>query len=102
MMLAGNTVFNWHVHKSCDGALIVHAHPFKSADSGTNGCKHSHNSNECFSIKQITNFFFVLAACIIVTRELGKIVEITKIYHYQVKKNLLAALLPNRAPPVLA
>ncbi|NOU61244.1 hypothetical protein [Marinifilum caeruleilacunae] len=113
LMLAGNAVFNWHVHKSEKGQLFVHAHPFNKSVACSyaddcannpvkNGAKHSHNSSECFSIDKITNFLFVLAAVIVVLCNRNRFVESSKVYHYHVKKNLLASLLPNRAPPVLA
>ena len=102
LMLAGNAVFNWHVHKNDQGQLIVHAHPFQSSGTtqGANG--HSHSGHDCFSIHQLTSFLFVLSAVVIISLELGKTVDVSKVYHYRVKKNLLATLLPNRAPPVLA
>ncbi|PXX97746.1 hypothetical protein DF185_17400 [Marinifilum breve] len=112
-MLAGNAVFNWHVHKSEQGQLFVHAHPFnkteacskacENADSPVNnGTKHSHNSSECFSIDKITSFLFVISAIVVVVCNRNRFVETSKVYHYHVKKNLLASLLPNRAPPILA
>jgi hypothetical protein len=101
MFLAGNAVFNLHVHKNCDGQLIVHAHPFKTSNS-EGGCSHSHSTHECISIQQITSFLFVLASVFILRISLGKIIEVSKVYHNTVKKNLLSTLLPNRAPPVLA
>lgn len=102
LMLAGNAVFNWHVHKNDQGQLIVHAHPFHSSGSSQGANGHSHSAQDCFSINQLTSFFFVLAAIFIVALLRGKSVDVSKIYHYHVKKNLLATLLPNRAPPVLA
>jgi hypothetical protein len=113
LMLAGNAVFNWHVHKSEKGQLLVHAHPFSKnvacsysgnseSNSTNNDNKHSHNANECFSIDQITSFLFVLAAVVAVLTHMNRLIEISKVYHYHVKKNLLASLLPNRAPPALA
>jgi hypothetical protein len=101
MFLAGNAVFNLHVHKNSEGQLIVHAHPFEASNS-SNGCSHTHNAQECFSIQQITSFLFVLAVAFILSISLGKIIEVSKTYHYTVKKNLLGTLLPNRAPPVFA
>ncbi|WP_421920929.1 hypothetical protein [Marinifilum sp.] len=102
LLLAGNAAFNWHVHKNDQGQLIVHAHPFKSANANSNGNTHSHQSNEYFSIHQITNFFFLLAAIFIVAFESKEIVDVSKDYSYHTKKSLLQSLLPNRAPPVLS
>ncbi|MCY1634469.1 hypothetical protein [Marinifilum sp. D737] len=102
LMLAGNSVFNWHVHKNDQGQLIVHAHPFHNSGNTQGASGHSHSAQDCFSINQLTSFLFVLAAVIIIALQLGKSVDISKVYHYHVKKNLLATLLPNRAPPVLA
>nr|WP_320117651.1 hypothetical protein [uncultured Marinifilum sp.] len=102
ILLAGNAVFNWHVHKSSDGNLIVHAHPFHKTGNSQSSSNHNHSAQEYFSIQHFTSFFFVLAALLFVSLSLGKIIEVSKVYHYYVKKRLLATLLPNRAPPVLA
>lgn len=102
LLLAGNTVFNWHVHKNDQGQLIVHAHPFQNSANSQGASGHSHSAQECFSIQQITSILFVLATVLIIAINPGKTVDVSKVYHYWVKKNKLAALLPNRAPPVRA
>ena len=100
LFLAGNAVYNLHVHKCVDGSTIVHAHPFKKASNTDNGNGHSHSAEECFSIQQITSFIFVLAGLFVLAFVKAKAVMISNLYHYEVKKNLLNYLLPNRAPPV--
>lgn len=104
LILAGNAVFNWHVHKSSDGSLIVHAHPFNKADhtseaNNDSNETHKHDSKECFSIKQLTNFMFVC-----VNFAFGGVISdvddgILTAYDANFTRNQLIKLLPNRAPP---
>lgn len=101
LLLAGNAVFNWHVHKCDNGKMIVHAHPYQKSSS-QNGTNHSHSCSDCLSLQQITSFLFVLTTTLVLILHCNDFVDITKTYHYHVKQNLLSCLLPNRAPPALS
>lgn len=99
ILLASNAVFNLHVHKQNNGAVIAHAHPYQKSGSANGTANHHHSSHECFSIQQITSFFFSLASIIFLAALLGKAFEIRNLYHFHVKGGILDSLLPNRAPP---
>jgi len=101
ILLAGNAVFNWHVHKQADGALIVHSHPYHKSGSSEGAANHHHSSHECFSIHQLTSFLFVLGVVFFLSLYIGKTIKLIKKYKCIEKRNVLDALLPNRAPPVL-
>ncbi len=102
LLLAGNAVFNWHVHKSVDGKMIVHAHPFHKAGSSQGTNSHSHSSQECFSINQLTSFLFVLSVVFFINAIIKEAKQLLQQYTYQIKVSYLDYLIPNRAPPVLA
>lgn len=102
MLLAGNAVFNWHVHKNADGAMIVHAHPYQKTNNSDGAANHHHSAQECFSLQQLTNFLFALGSIIFIAALIGRAYELKNLYHFQVKGGILDSLLPNRAPPVLA
>jgi len=100
ILLASNAVFNLHVHKQSNGALIIHAHPYHKSRSTEGTTKHRHSSHECFSIQQFTNFLFSLASVFYLAALIGKSFELNNIYHVIVKGGILDTLLPKRAPPV--
>ena len=102
ILLAGNAIFNWHVHKQADGTIMVHAHPYQKANNSDGAAGHHHSSHECFSLQQLTNFLFSIAAILFIAAAIGKAFELRNLYHFIVKGGILDALLPNRAPPVLA
>lgn len=102
ILLAGNAVFNWHVHKGADGTVMVHAHPYHKTNSSDGAASHQHSSHECFSIQHLTTFLFFLATILFLAALIGKAFELRNLYHFLVKGGILDALLPNRAPPVLA
>ena len=102
ILLAGNAVFNWHVHKEADGLIMVHAHPYQKANNSDGAAGHQHSSHECFSLQQFTTFLFSLSAVLFLAALIGKAFELRNLYHFFVKGGILDALLPNRAPPIFA
>ncbi|MCT4615486.1 MAG: hypothetical protein N4A49_11495 [Marinifilaceae bacterium] len=98
ILLAGNAVFNWHVHRLDDGSMIVHSHPYHK--DTPNQHKH-HDSKECVSIKNITSFIS-LAAISYVFMFTAKLVMGTVIEKKAKLVYLLNRLsLFNRPPPIL-
>ncbi len=102
ILLAGNAVFNWHVHKNEDGLVMVHAHPYQKTNNSDGAAGHQHSSHECFSLQQFTTFLFSLTAVFFLAALIGKAFELRNLYHFFVKGGILDALLPNRAPPIFA
>ncbi|WP_096429141.1 hypothetical protein [Labilibaculum antarcticum] len=102
ILLASNTVFNWHVHKQADGTVMVHAHPYQKSGSTNGTANHHHSSHECFSLHQITGFLFALASIFYLAGLIGKAFKITNLYHLFVKGGVLDTLLPKRAPPAFS
>ena len=100
ILLAGNAVFNWHVHRQVDGTLIVHAHPYQKSGSSNGTANHHHSSHECFSLQQFTSFLFLLGSVLFIAALIGKSYEISNVYHLFIKKGIISSLLDNRAPPV--
>jgi len=101
LFLAGNAMFNWHVHKSVDGKMMVHAHPFQKSGKAQCPISHSHSSQECFSINQLTSFLFVLSVVFFLNAIIKETSKQLKQYSYTLKVSFLDYLLPNRAPPAL-
>ena len=102
ILLASNAVFNWHVHRQADGAIIVHAHPYQKTNNSEGASNHQHSSQECFSLQQFTTFLFSLTTFLYLATLIGTDFKLKNLYHFIVKGDILDALLPNRAPPVFA
>jgi len=100
-MLAANTVFNWHVHRLSNGIVTTHAHPFKYSTKNQGENKHTHSEKEYFSIQQLTSFIFIIATIFIIEQTIKKYIEVSKVYDYRIKKNLLSKHLFNRGPPIV-
>ena len=101
MVLAGNAVFNLHVHRDSHGYVMVHAHPYQKSGSTNGTANHHHSSHECFALQQITSFLFSLTTIFFLAALIGKAFRLTNDYRIIVKEGLLISLLPKRAPPVL-
>jgi hypothetical protein len=99
ILLAGNAVFNLHVHKQTNGAVVSHAHPYQKSGSTDGSANHQHSSHECISLHQITSFLFALASIFYLAGLIGKAFKINTLYHLFIKGGVLDFLLPNRAPP---
>lgn len=99
IMLVGNGIFNLHVHKQTNGALVVHAHPYQKSGSTDGTANHKHSSHECISLHQITSFLFAVVSVFYLATLIGKAFKINNLYHFHVKGGILDLLLPNRAPP---
>ncbi|PKQ62843.1 hypothetical protein BZG02_11655 [Labilibaculum filiforme] len=99
MVLAGNAVFNLHVHRDSHGYVMVHAHPYQKSGSTNGTANHHHSSHECFALQQITSFLFSLTTIFFLAALIGKAFEIINIYHLRVKKEYSRSILGNRAPP---
>ncbi|PCH69017.1 MAG: hypothetical protein COC06_08300 [Bacteroidales bacterium] len=99
ILLASNAVFNLHVHKQSNGALIIHAHPYQKSGNTDGTANHHHSSHECFSLHQITSFLFSLASVFYLAALIGKSFDLNNLYHVIVKGGILNTLLPKRAPP---
>jgi len=101
LALTGNAIFNLHIHKQTNGSSFVHAHPMQ--DSGTQkGTSHSHTSNDCVSIQQITGFIFIAITALFLSLVFATQLRQVQFESLQVKFGYTPSLLNNRPPPFQA
>ncbi len=97
ILMIANKALNLHVHKSKDGALIVHAHPFNKSADNEPIKKHNHNLLDYVLLNQL-DLIFIASILISVGIKFAPF-EILSVLRKKCTGQVFIAFKPLRAPP---